>query len=354
MPIWTTPQMQEQLQLKELPLRVLSPNEIKTAFLAQSAPEDIAILGINDEYLEFLAAVKERGIQCPVLFISPEPTITEPDLLRFNALVLDLKKMGLTSVRNIVQVILRLAARQGGVYAPGISFDAATAGRADEGSVEDAKVVRERLAFIHKKEIPAMISFEVRENGNPVMARGLCSIKDIRDDALVFHRFKQSMLVKSLKKGQFITVYVTYKQKNYGAVVTVLNTTDKELVASLPTKLFYTREMRIQPNLSKPVGLYVLIPNEPTTNLQVLDISPRGIGFLCPRDLPIDAVYGLTITLPDPQSIVVTSGAIRFKKESSNGIRYGAEMHPHPWDEESIAKYIMKRETEIIGLLRNM
>ena len=340
--------------LRELPLRVLPQNEVKIAFLAQSAPEDIAIIGIDDEYLEFLAAVKERGIQCPVLFISPEPTITEADLLHFNALVLDLKKMGLVSVRNIVHVILKLAARQGGVFAPGIPFESAAAGSAEEGSIEDAKVVRERLAFIHKKEIPAMVAFEVRENGNPVTARGLCSIKDIRDDALVFYRFKQSLLLKSMKKGQFITVYVTYKQKNYGAVVTVQSTTDKELNASLPAKLFYTREMRIQPNQSKPVGLYVLIPNEPTTRIQVLDISPRGIGFLCPRELPIDAVYGLTIMLPDPQAIVVASGIIRFKKESSNGIRYGAEMRPHPWDEESIAKYIMKREAEIIGLLRSM
>jgi hypothetical protein len=50
---------------------------------------------------------------------------------------------------------------------------------------------------------------------------------------------------------------------------------------------------------------------------------------------------------------VVTGGIIRFKKECIGGIRYGAEIKPHPWDEESIAKYIMKRETEIIGLLRD-
>jgi len=50
---------------------------------------------------------------------------------------------------------------------------------------------------------------------------------------------------------------------------------------------------------------------------------------------------------------VVTGGVIRYKKESDQGIRYGAEIRPHPWDEESIARYVMKREAELISLLRN-
>jgi hypothetical protein len=102
------------------------------------------------------------------------------------------------------------------------------------------------------------------------------------------------------------------------------------------------------------VDLFALIPNEPTTRFKVFDISPQGIGFLCNRDLPVNSIYALMIMLPDPPAVVVTSGILRFKKESSNGIRYGAEFRPHPWDEESIAKYTMKREAEIISIVRNM
>jgi len=36
------------------------------------------------------------------------------------------------------------------------------------------------------------------------------------------------------------------------------------------------------------------------------------------------------------------------------GTRYGAETQPHPWEEELIAKYIIKQEMELIGLLRSL
>jgi hypothetical protein len=57
--------------------------------------------------------------------------------------------------------------------------------------------------------------------------------------------------------------------------------------------------------------------------------------------------------LPDPQVVVVATGCIRYKKETSCGYQYGAEIMPHPWDAEQIAQYMMKREQEIIGLLRS-
>jgi len=353
MPIWTTTQLNELLSMRELPLRLLPAKEIKADFLANAAATDIAVIGIDDDYLTFLESAKERGLSGPILFISPEPTIAEPELHQYNAMVLDLKKMGITEVRNMVHVILGLAVRRGGMPLPEIPLDQRGAARSEDPMVEDPATIRERLNSVLKKDIPVIAALEVKEAGEPVIARGLCSIKEVRDNAIVLHRFKQSLLLKGIKKGQSLKVYFGYKQKNNGSLVVVQGTTDKEITASFPEKLFITREMRIQPNRARPVSLYVLIANEPTTNLKVMDISPRGIGFTCTRDLPMDSTYGFTIVLPDPQTIVVTSGIIRFKKEGAQGIRYGAEIQPHPWDAESIAKYIMKRETEIIGLLRS-
>jgi hypothetical protein len=353
MPIWTTPELNELLTITELPLRLLPQKQIKAAFLAEAAPGDMAVIKIDDDYLEFLAAAKERNIAGPIILISPEPTIVEADLHHDNALVLDLKKMGPVAVKNIAHVIINLAAQQTNAPIPDIQTVCMDAERTEDQPIEDRAAIRERLQFAHKNGIPAMIAFEIMESGEPVKVRGLCFIREITEDSLVFHNFKQLTLLKAIKKGLSIQLYFTYKQKNHGSTVTIQSTTDKDVTTSMPTRLFITREIRIQPSPSKPIGLYVLIPNEPTTIVKVMDISPRGIGFVCARDLPADNVYGLTIMLPEPQAVVVTGGVIRYKKEFGQGIRYGAEIRPHPWDEESIARYVMKREAEIISLLRN-
>ena len=98
--------------------------------------------------------------------------------------------------------------------------------------------------------------------------------------------------------------------------------------------------------------IYVLIANEPTTNYRVIDISPRGVGFLCSRNLPIGGLYNFSIILPDPQAVVVTQGIIRHRKQTAIGYHYGVEIMLHAWDADIMAKYIMKREVEIMNLLR--
>jgi hypothetical protein len=353
MPIWTTPELNDLLSFRELPLRLLPPKQIQAAYLAEAEPGDMAVLEIDDDYLDFLVVAKQRGMTGPIIFISPEPTIVEADLHHDNALVLDLKKMGAVAVINIVHTITNLAALQYNALTPDLQAVCASAERAEDLPIEDRASVRACLQFAQDNEITAMIAFDISENGEPVKVRGLCSLREITDDALVFHKFKQSMLPKALKAGLPIQLSFAYKQKNHGSTVIIQSTTEKDVTTSVPTRLFITRENRVQPSLSRPIGLYVLIPNEPTTIFKVTDISPRGIGFVCARDLPVDNVYGLTILLPDPQAVVVTGGVIRYKKESGQGIRYGAEIRPHPWDAESIARYVMKRETELIALLRN-
>jgi len=344
--------MNDLLRITELPLRIEPRDQVRDLFLSQSAPGDVAVIGLDDDYLTFLSTAREHGIRGPILLIAEEPTIVTGDLHRYNALVLDLKRTGSAEVRNIVHVVLKLAAERNGRADDNTCGDPGD--RSDEAPITDVLAIQERLDHVQKKALPVILAFETRQEGEAVTARGLCTIREVLNEAVVLHKFKQSLLLRSMKKDMPVRVYFTYKHRNHGSSVSVRQVAAGELTISVPASLFITREMRIQPNPNRPVVLYVNIPNEPTTQFRVMDISTRGIGFLCSRDLPIDREYSMTIMLPDPQAVVVTSGTIRFKKDCGDGIRYGAEIRTHPWDEENLAKYVMKRESEIVGLLRNL
>jgi len=352
MHVWITPQLNSHFFIKDLPLRLLPQNELRSAFLEQCAPGDVAIIPFDDEYLAFLTVAKSKGIANLILFISPEPTITVADLQGFNALVLDIKNIGEGAVKQIIRIILELAAGKSEHAVPGIIYDIKTPGVTREKPVDDLAVILEQLSYICKKDVPVMIAMEMRESSQLVTARGLCMIKEVRSDAIVYHKFKLPQFCSEMKTGQSIMLHYAYKQTNNSFIVVVKKTTDNELFTSVPTELFPTRGFRIQPNQSKPISLYIHIANEPTTDYKVLDISIRGIGFMCTRDLALDTAHSFTIILPEPQTVIVTIGIVRFKKETSQGIRYGAELRLHSWDEEHIAKYIMKREAETMALLR--
>lgn len=352
MQIWTTPKLNELFTIEELPVRLLPDHEIKKIFLHHAEPDDIAVVGIDDDYLNFLAEARERGIVSPILIISPEPIMYEPDLQRFNALVLDLKKMGSDAVYDIVHYVLFTARHYRVSLPPELPPLASSIPPADTKSVEDAAAIRKQLAYLHKEEIPVIVAMDIQEHGVPVTARGICAIKAITDDSIVLNRFKQAVFLQAVKKGSSLKLYYTYRQLNHEAIVDIQRTRDTEIHASLPDRLFIKKDIRIQPNRKKPVALHVFAHGEPTTACKVIDISTRGIGFVCPRHFPVDSVFSLTIQLPDPQTIILTTGIFRYMKESMEGIHYGAEIRPHPWDEESIAKYVMKREAEIISLLR--
>jgi hypothetical protein len=352
MQIWTTPKLNEFFSVEELPVRLLPDHEVKKAFLHHAEPDDIAVVGIDDDYLTFLAQVRERGISSPILIISPEPIMYEPDLKRFNALVLDLKKMGSEAVNDIVHYILFTARHYRVSLPPVLPPLAPSLLPADTKPVEDAATIRKQLGYLQKEGIPAIVAMDIQEHGVPVVARGVCAIKAIMDDSIVLNRFKQAIFLRAMKQGSPLKLYYTYRQLNHEAIVDIQRTSDTEIHASLPDRLFIKKDIRIQPNRKKPVALYVFAPGEPTTVCRVIDISTRGIAFVCSRHFPVDSVFSLTIQLPDPDTTILTTGIFRYKKESREGIHYGAEIRPHPWDEESIAKYVMKREAEIICLLR--
>ena len=352
MRIWTTPKLNELFIIKELPVRLLPDQEIKQMFLQHAEPDDIAVVGIDDDYLDFLAKARECSIIGPILIISPEPIMYEIDLQRFNALVLDLKKMGTEAVYDIVHYVLFTARHYRVSLAPVIPPPAQCNLPIDMTPVEDVSTIRKQLDYLHREEIPVIVAMDIQEHGVPVTARGVCAIKSITDNSIVLNRFKQAVFLQAMKKGKSLKLYHTYRQLNHEAIIDIQRTTNTETYASLPDRLFIKKDIRIQPNRKKPVSLHVITPGEPTTACNVQDISTRGIGFVCLRHFPVDSIFSLSIQLPDPNMIILTPGIMRYKKESREGIHYGAEIRPHPWDEESIAKYVMKREAEIISLLR--
>ncbi len=352
MQIWTTPRLNEFFSFEELPVRLLPDHEIKKIFLNHAEPDDIAVVGIDDDYLHFLADARERGIIGPIIIISPEPIMYEADHQRFNTLVLDLKKMGGEAVYDIVHYLLFMA-RHYHVSLPAFlpSLPPSPHG-SDEKPVDDPGAILKQLTYLHREEIPVIVAIDIQEHGEPVAARGVCRLKAITDNSLVLSGFKQSVFFQAVRKASFFKMYHSYRQLNHEAIVDIQKTTDTEIQAALPNRLFVKKDIRIQPNKKKPVVLHVSVPGEPTTGCKVIDISTRGIGFLSSRNFPVDSVFSLTIQLPDPLIIILATGTIRYKKESREGIHYGAEIRPHPWDEESIARYVMKREAEIIGMLR--
>jgi hypothetical protein len=352
MRIWTTPKLNELFTIKELPVRLLPDQEIKKIFLQHAEPDDIAVVAIDDDYLDFLAEARERGIIGPILIISPEPIMYEIDLQRFNTLVLDLKKMGSEAVYDIVHHVLFTARHYRVSLSPVLPPPASSDLPVEIKPVGDAIAIRKQLAYLHREEIPVIVAMDIQEHGVPVTARGVCAIKAITDNSIVLNRFKQAIFLQAMKKGSSLKLYHTYRQLNHEATIDIQRTTDTETHASLPDRLFIKKDIRIQPNKRKPVLLHVITPGEPTTACDVIDISTRGIGFVCLRHFPVDCIFSFSIHLPDPDMIILTPGIMRYKKESREGVHYGAEIRPHPWDEEYIAKYVMKREAEIISLLR--
>ncbi|MBM4137694.1 MAG: PilZ domain-containing protein [Nitrospira sp.] len=358
MRIWTTPQLAAILLEDELPAKLISEKEIKNEFLNNAVTGDIALLPFDEDYMEFLAFVKAKGIQCPTIFITPEPTILQENIHLYNAIVFDMKRIGSKEVRHIVNFIIRNMPEEGSAdfqYIPPVP-DIEWEQTPDERSVHSSSEIQKVLIYKLKEGSPVIIAFQIPERDILVTARGICNIKDMNDDSMVLYRFKPLVVPKGLKKGGMIKIFLSHINKNYEALIKTLNVTEDMVVTSVPEIMFTERRryVRVEPGPVNPVILNMHIQNEPTISLKVTDISLHGIGFYSTRDLKLGNIYFFSIILPEPQSVVISYGIIRFKKELKDSFQYGVELKIHPKDEEHISQYIMKREFEITKLLRDM
>jgi hypothetical protein len=353
MRIWTTPNLNELFLEGELPLTLREHEEIKKTFVSEAEPDDIALLNMDAEYRAFYDAVQERRRAGRILFIS-SGAVRQPGPFLNNAAVLNSRGMEIAEIKQIIRFIIDLAQDRQEPRSPDNSSECGKVENNDARPIDDPEKIRDLFVHLIKKNLSVMLAFEITRNGEPVMARSTCVIKELRDGMLVLYNFRHPQFFKSLKEGACIKIIFPYKHESKEGVVRIEGMPGAEINISVPEKLFPKKDIRIQPKKEEPVVLYILIPNEPTTNYRVLDISTRGVGFLCARDLPVGGSYTFSIALPDPQAVVVTQGIIRHKKELYSGYQYGAEIKLHSWDADIMAKYIMKREGEITGLLRTL
>jgi hypothetical protein len=352
MALWTTATVQTAFLPQGLLVELRPEEDLKSSFLADAKSCDLVILPLDNTYLEFHDAVKARNPAGRIVFLSSGQEPLQPMRPLTNALILDARKF---NVRDITQFLSFLSRPMDAGLSPDARLTQSTgetSATCSLAALDDPKKINTLLSDIIKNKRPVIMECEIRERGEPVMARSTCTIKETKEGKLLLHNFKHSFFLKSLKKDMFFKVFFPSRPEDKEAIVTIREIQGTEISISLPEKLFPVKDIRIQPSREKPPGLFVLIPDEPSKNYRILDISTKGLGFLCDRDLPVGSRYSLTIILPDPQAVVVSEGWIRFKKESGCGYQYGAEITPHLWDAELIAQYMMKREQEIIGLLR--
>jgi c-di-GMP-binding flagellar brake protein YcgR len=228
----------------------------------------------------------------------------------------------------------------------------------NSGAAGAAGAVRELrwedvLPLLIRERTPLIIEFQVIEDGAPVMARGACFIASVAENAVALGGFTPRTVVRLLKPGMDLSVRLTRDGCGYQARIKVLTAGIEDATASMPERLrFETRRfLRIMPSTANPVQVYVLMPSLPTARLTAVEVGQRGLSFLSPEGLDMGSSSAFTIVLPGPSSIILCSGTIRYKRAHENGFLYGVELHIHPRDEESLARYIMQREREIRELL---
>jgi hypothetical protein len=376
MRIWTIPEFSGLFPEGE-PLMFLPGSEIKDAFLSNALAGDMAVLGLDADYMDFLSALKARGAGGPVVFISTGPVVRQENLAPYNAIILDEERLGKEGLRTFVGFIVRVA--RGNIPKgsndaprPRIPLNSMPDERPAEGSLD----VKEVLSYNRKRAIPVVVALQLIKDSEPFTARGVCEIKEIGDKAMVLHRFKPSMLLRELRLVPMVEVHslsaaggsrhhqlrlhhqmfavFTYKGDTYETLLSIIDADSEALRASIPERLVRERRrhVRVEPDPEEPVELYMLVEGEPTARLRVTDISRQGTGFICERDLRVGEVYSFAIVLPEPKAVVQSHGVVRFKKEFKDAFRYGVEFRAHPGDEELLVRYINKRESDILRLLR--
>jgi hypothetical protein len=376
MRIWTEPGLSG-LFPEDSPLRLVPRGQIKDAFLREAMNGDIAVMGLDAGCLGFLSALKDRGVTGPVIFISQGSDMRQEDIAPYNAIVLDEGRLGKEQLRafvNFIAGVARGGAAMGYEDGPDRGFPR---GRTPvERQAEEPLDVKKVLSYSLARGIPVVVAFQIMKDRDPFTARGICEVKDIRENALVLHRFRPPALLKELRfeptadvhsvgntggarrdqlrlHHQMFSVF-TYEGDTYEALLTIIEADNSELHASIPERLVRERRrhVRVEPDPEEPVEIYMHVGGEPTGHLNVTDISQQGAGFLSDRDLRVGSGHNFTIVLPEPKALVQSYGVVRFKKEFGDVFRYGVELQVHPWDERLLARYIMKRESEILNLLK--
>lgn len=351
--IWTTHELRDLLVEEDFQLKIEHSSNIKEAMLRDAGISDCGLIPLDEDYKEFLAKLRARGVTGPVIFIAENrPRPPDEFLYPLSALCFSLQEDDIIKMGMFINFIFRLArlrAIPDIKLKPQISFSDHNDGRHSE----DPQKIKDVISYVIEHDLPVIISFEIDEYGRPVSVRGVCKIR-LRENSLVLYQFKPLVVIKGLDEGKDLKIVLSYKDLNYETMIKIIKMSNHEAEGTIPEILFIEkrRHVRIIPSIKKPVRVFMLMPGEATLSLEVFDISQRGIGFYSSRDLKTGEVYLFGIQLPDQPKIIMSYGIIRFKKQIEHNIRYGAELYLHLQDEELIVQYIRKREIEILDILR--
>lgn len=187
--IWTTHELKELLVEGDFKLRILHSSELKEQMLREANISDGALIPFDEQYRDFLARLRSKGITGPVIFIA-ENTKRPPDefLYPMNALCFSFIEDDIVKTGMFINFIFRLAALRAIPdikSTPSVTFKESIYDR----PVEDPGVIKEVFNYIFDNDLSVIISFEINKYGRPVTARGVCKIRQ-REDLLVMYQFK--------------------------------------------------------------------------------------------------------------------------------------------------------------------
>ncbi len=359
MKIWTTKPLADTFfPGGKFDLEVCPPVNIQEEFLQKAVPGDMAVMGLPEDYIEFLATAKSKGVLGPFVLISPEPTIIDDQLKRYNALILNIKKTEVSEIREVINFIAKNALECHSRPAPAMTDSQASGVKIEavrnEAPITDPVRIKQVIEYIFRAGVPMIVSMQILEHGEPVTARGLCYIEAFNDGGMILHRFSSPVFPGILKKDARINIGLTHRSDNFNIVSTVLKAglADKLLVALPGALIVETRKnVRVEPNIMKPAMVYTLRKDEPTTVCRIVDISLGGMCFETPLEFSVDDVRLFTIVLPEKMGTVLSYGKIMHQRAVASTYRYNVQLGAHPKDIDRIATYIMSREKEIAALL---
>ncbi len=358
MKIWTTKPLADTFfQGRKFALEVCPPAAIQREFLKNALPGDMAVMELPEDYIEFLATAKSKGVLGPFILISPEPTIIDDQLGRYNALILDIKKTEISEIREVIGFIAKNALECHSRSVPGLMADETDGVEIEvtrEVPVTDPARIRQVIEYVFRAGVPVIISMQIPEHGEPVTARGLCHIEALNDKGIILHRFSPAVLPEILGKDTRVNIGLSHQNENFNIVSAVLRAglADKLLVALPDALIVETRKnLRVEPNGMKPAFVYTLPKGESTTVCRIVDISLGGLCFETPLEFSEDDVRLFTVVLPEKFGIFLSYGKIVHRRTVASAYRYNVQLSVHPKDKERIASYIMNREKEIAALL---
>ncbi|MFN3740614.1 MAG: hypothetical protein ACK4TF_08090 [Thermodesulfovibrionales bacterium] len=108
--IWTTHELRDLLVEGDLQLKIEHPSNIKEAMLRDAGISDCGLIPLDENYKEFLAKLRAKGVTGPVIFIAENtPRVPEEFLYPRNALCFSLQEDDIIKMGMFINFIFRLA-----------------------------------------------------------------------------------------------------------------------------------------------------------------------------------------------------------------------------------------------------